>query len=153
MRGLAASEVVWYSCCDSCYTNIQSIIEPLLCSKVPAYSSAYNRYIIINHTFLVQKNKLLLTCDFIIRIPCLFIHDIFSIGIKFLRQGIPFLKIMWQINPEFMMLWVLCLGHSLWAWTIYSFVLMFGRKFQNETNNWFFHTQFTFWVAPEKSPA
>ena len=57
---------------------------------------------IINQTFLVQKNKLSLTLLLIFYIPCLFIHDIFSIGIKFLRPGIPFLKIMWQINPEFM---------------------------------------------------
>ena len=66
---------------------------------------------IINHAFLVQK--ILMIIDFIPHfIPCLFIHDLmFSIGIKFLRQGIPFLKIMWQTNPEFMMLWVPCLGH------------------------------------------
>ena len=65
---------------------------------------------IINQAFLVPKN----INDYWLHPSFypLFIHDtIFSIGIKFLRQGIPFLKIMWQINPEFMMLWVSCLGH------------------------------------------
>ena len=101
---------------------------------------------IINYIFLVQRNKQ-------INIPCLFIDDIFSIRIKFLRQRIPFLKIMWQTNPEFMMLWVPSLGHwdLFTAWAEYR--PMFGGNVKNGTNNWFFHTQFTFWVAPEKSPA